>query len=331
MSFLKTKPKGALASAHQILESRGKLLSVIQKEEAGLSELIKQRVAADRALIVAETAEVLGDPADVPAAQKQVDAVMAAISKQGARLAGLRGALAKQAPELAAARDAIAQALGEHTDAIKSDFEKEWAAGVAAFSALQGRRQSLETRVGKLSLAAPSSTAVTLPVDVEAPFVAKEQIEGAISELAGLDRWSTYTPATNARPFTPAGVYQVISEHAGLGAIGTLVMEASAAPGYVRHLVNIGYLAALTDSEWSESVNAAQQAELKIQAERRAAEARARHAKDGFTPLVAQYPETRAAKNIPLSDVPDAYPRPIPAQGPSTPAAPRRLSPGDLQ
>jgi hypothetical protein len=302
--------KGVLAEASKVLAARGKLLSAIQAEVDKLGDLLKRRVAAERQLTVAETAAALGEQSDVTATQQNVDEILAAIAKQGARLVGLRSALAKQAGELTAARDGIAAALPEHVEAIRSEFEKEWAAGVAVFSALQGRRQALETRVGRLNLAGPTSTAATLQEEVEGPFTTKAAIETAISDVAGMDTFVRSAPDPNAAPFDAAAVYRVVSPYSGF-AVGSLVMEYSGNPGHIKHLAGIGYVARINDAELSESLNDARQANLRFAAEQRDTEAKAQHARDGAVPLLSASPEVRSSRQIPALDPPTRISRPI--------------------
>ena len=244
----------------KLLEVRGKIIDALRAEEARLSKLILERVAAERALVEGETAVTLGEQADANAARRKVDGAIAAINRQASKVAGLRSRLAGQAPELESSVREIKAALPAHVEGLKATFADEWARGVAAFGAIMGRRAAIEGYIGKLDLPEARPVACELPGAVTAPWRTIKSVVEALDEIAGWNR-AAMMPAVDAmgngahHTFDPSVVYAITHSPAG-AEVGALVMEPSFTPGWLCHLAQIGYAAPLASLDWQNATEA---------------------------------------------------------------------------
>lgn len=268
-----------LAGAASAIDARNKLARAIETERTKLLKLIPERFAAETALRDAETALALGEAADLDAAHQRVNETLAAIERQSTILAGLRHRLAGMAGEIESQYRGVKGMLPDHMERIRADFSAEWSKGVAAFSALLGKRKALEALVGRLQLSDPSPVAYELPADVTAPWKAAEELAAALEEIAAFGR-AAVLPALDAMsasqhpPYIPGAVYRITHPASGLEP-GTLVTDAVFAPGMLPHLSNIGYAVAATSQEWQNTTEAAERAARSISSEAQADRARA--------------------------------------------------------
>lgn len=271
----KTKIHTVLKSVENTLKSRQKILGAIATEEAELQALIPARRAAEVALSDAETAGALGEQSDVSGARRRLDDAMRAIERQAARLAGLRSRLAQQAGEFKTRRDTIKAELHEYAAELRTDFAGEWVKGIAAYGALLGRRQAIESMAGKMDLSEPSAVAADLSAGELAPYKAVEHLEAAVEQIAGWRRaadWpeiDAHTPGVCQR-YDPSKIYVLTRDFDSVTA-GMLVIDVSFVPGTLAHLVNLGDAVPADSQQWKDSLLPARDAEAQIVADGRRA------------------------------------------------------------
>jgi hypothetical protein len=279
-----------VAGAESAMKAWSKAKMALQNEVSTLQGLISARVEADRALIAAETAVAIGEQADVPAARQRADNALAAVDRKAAVLQGLRSRLAGQAADLESNVQGIKAALPEYVVGLKADFKEEWTRGIATFAVLLGKRRALEAVIGKIELAEPQAAACELRDDLVAPQRAIKELTGALEQLAGWSRgaaWPDVDAAMSAsaggrlKHFDPRAVYCLTRECEELP-VGALVMEASLAPGFLRHLVQIEYAVPLASQEWQAEVEAGRRA-----ADRLSYEEQQARVHEGETPVSA--------------------------------------------
>jgi hypothetical protein len=274
----------ALLGAESTLQAREKIVRALQTEEKQLSELILDRVTAERLLVEAETAVTLGEQSEATAAQRRVDASLGAIQRQARKISGLRSRLAAQAPELEEQRCSLKSAMPSAVDAIKASFADEWGTTIATFGALLGKRAAIEGLIGKLSLADPQPIPYELPDSVAGPWRTIEGIDMALNEVAGWSHAATW-PAVDAmgagphHAYDPAAVYVITDPHGG-AEVGTLVMDGSFVPGMLNHLVQIGYAAPLASLDWQNSLESGRRAAQRVLAEQDQERLQAVHERD---------------------------------------------------
>jgi hypothetical protein len=297
--FSKLSKLAVLKSADRVLESRNRVAEAIERETAKLLELVIERAGADRALVEAQAAVALGEQADDSAARRKAEQAAVAIDRQSATLTGLRNRLAGQAGEIEGQYRAVKNALPDHIERVRSEFTSEWGRGVAVFSALLSKRRALEGRIGKLDLAEPSPSDSELAADITAPWSALAELENSLEQIAGWSR-AAIISAVDAmggriRAFDPEAIYTLTRQCDNLPA-GTLVTAGVFAPGFLNHLVQIGYAVALEDQNWEQSLHAAHQAKLRQEAERQEEQLKA-VAEPAYPPEVIEASRQAAAEN----------------------------------
>lgn len=302
----------ALLGAESTLQARAKCAKVLAVEEKHLGELIRERVSAERGLTEAETNVALGAQADATTERSKVDATLTAIARQSSKLGGLRSRLAAQASELDAQRVSVKAAMPSHIESIKDTFSAEWAAGVAAFGALMGRRSAIEGLIGKLPLTEPRSVPCELPESISGPWKTLDAIGEALDEIAGWNR-AAMMPAVDAmgdgahHTFDVNAVY-VITHPAAGAEVGTLVMEPSFTPGTLNHMAQIGYAVPLASLDWQNATEAGKMAAQRASAERERERQQAQSDLD--KPFLIQFDQAKAEaaaaenKRIKNGDVP---------------------------
>lgn len=262
----------ALLGAESTLDGRERVLEALRSEARRLSEIVLERVEAERALTEAETAAAVGEQVDAITARRKVDEARGAVDRQCSKLVGLRSRLAAQAPELGAQHQAIKQALPAHVEAIKSSFLDEWAAAARVWGELLGKRVAIEGLVGKLTLSAPQAISYEVPDSMAGPWRTLQIIDSALEEIGGWSRAASW-PEVDAmmgeshRSYRPDVVYVITNAAAG-AEVGAFVVDGSFVPGTLEHLVNIGYAAPLASLDWRNSLEAGRNAELAVRSER---------------------------------------------------------------
>ncbi len=260
------------ASAADVLEERAKLLEKLRKDEDRLEALVKARVDAESELATASAST--DEEADTSAAEGRVNGVKRKIADHIGRLSALRLRLARQVEALEKAHRSVTEALPGFTNAIKEEFSKEWAAGVAAFAELLGKRKAIEALTGRLELAEPKPTAQEIP-DLALPWSLLDSLGAGLEELSSWSRavdaplFDSMTPGPHPA-FDRDAVHVAVSDLSSAPA-GTLLVEGSFVPGVLEHMFNIGYVARYDSLRWAEALGAARLAQSRIEGERRAA------------------------------------------------------------
>jgi hypothetical protein len=269
--FSKLSRMLALKKADSALEKRQKVVEAIERETGRLLKLIERRVEADRNVIINETAESLGEVADVEGARREAAGVMTDIEKQGRLLAGLRSRMAGMAGELESAVREVQRELPQHIQSLRDDFAREWEKARVTFSGLQSKRAALEKLVGRMDLAEPVVEAIELTAS-EAPWKALSELRAALDQVAGWSR-AAMMPAVDAQagpiePYSTAQVYVLTRDCDNLAA-GTMVMDSVLPPGMLNHLVQIGYANPLSSVQWDAVLQPGAEASRKLAIEAR--------------------------------------------------------------
>jgi hypothetical protein len=308
----------ALLGAEGTLEARARIVKALQAEEKRLGELIIVRVSAERELVSAETAVTLGEQADASAAQRKLDDALAAIKRQGSKLAGLRARLASQAVELEAQGVALKSGMPSHVEAIKASFSSEWSQGAAVFGAIMGRRAAIEELIGKLNLPELRPVTCELPADMTAPWRTMDGINDALEVIAGWSRAAILPQVDAMLPgahvaYDPTAVYVITNAAAG-AEVDSLVQDCSFVPGTLAHFAEIGYAVPLASVDWQRSLEAGSAAARRVSAEQERTREEQRQAQD--VNRVGSYDldlaSQASASNLRVTDQ-GQYGRPIPA------------------
>jgi hypothetical protein len=270
-----TNIKAALSGIDSVLSERAKVQDAIASAVAQLKPLIEARIDAEAALAAAEVEAVLGSDTragGVSSASQRVEKACAAIDKQAAKLAALRGRLTQQGTDLARAHQEISALIPEYVANLRSRFREEWADAVTAFNAAIARRKALEMVVGPMDLSEPGAVAADLG-DVSAPHEKLKQISDAIDLMVAWERVAhdeIFTRAMSTpRSYDPRAVY-VINDAKGFDSCveGDLVVDCTYPRGVLRRLVLAGYAVPYTRPEDKEGLTAAEAAQNRIRKER---------------------------------------------------------------
>jgi hypothetical protein len=241
--------------------------------------------------------------------------------------------MAQQSAALSEQRGAIKGELPAYAEKVKSDFGAQWAAAVAVFSALMGKRKVLEALIGRMALPEPSPIGADSSGEEFAPYRLIERLEGEIERVAGWRRCADW-PELDAVlpgphwPFDPAKIYRLTQECENLP-VGALVVEASFVPGMLSRFVSSLQFAVPADAEeWKEKLAEAGMAGARITAEQERDREEQRQAQDANRVGSYDLEKAReaAAANLRVTEQ-GQYGRPIPAPaGKEQPSAqPRRV------
>jgi hypothetical protein len=266
----------SLGPAEAALSTYRKIEQAIEQGVKDLEPLIQRRQEAERSLRDAEIAAATGEGAELPKAQKAVEAALKAIDAQASRLRGLRGRLSARAPELIAAHGALKAELPSYAEAVKEEFAREWEKAVQAFSVALSRRAAIEKLIGEsLPLPAPAAGPCDLG-DLGKPHAVLGDLRAGIESIASMGRaWPVVAPVpgTPITPFDPQGIYILRHPASGLPE-GTLVVDCSFPEGQLAHLVSAGWAVPAVDPEVQQGLWAARQAARVLKQEEEEAERR---------------------------------------------------------
>ncbi|MBZ5586324.1 MAG: hypothetical protein LAQ30_29885, partial [Acidobacteriia bacterium] len=190
-----------LQTATSVMERYSRIEGAIEIEVGNLRPLILELLAADKELQTSETAVVLNEqPSVTPAkAAKRVDAAKSAIDGAGRKLEGLRSRLLTITALAPAAYDQLLRTMPALNAAIRRDFEAEWSAAVASFSAALGKRRALEALVGEpFSLPDPSPAPVELSPEITRPH---RRLAGLKASIESAHRHSPRASAKDVDPY----------------------------------------------------------------------------------------------------------------------------------
>jgi hypothetical protein len=237
--------KSSLSAIENMLGKRDRVRQAIASQVGRLTALLGTLQESQRVVEDALAAETVGEgtSGDVSKARKKLAAVQGDISSVGEVLAGLRRSVAKLGPELAAEHGKLSAEMPAYYATMKEDFIREYTAAAEKFSQVLGKKQAIEALIQeRLDLPMPAPTAVDL-ADLAAPDNRLRESAEAIT-LAG-------TPPPYDLPGVPkqfhydaSKVYQLrkdFSDPSGPGMpAGSLICEATFAPGWSRFLVETG-------------------------------------------------------------------------------------------
>ena len=236
--------KGAVAD--KALKNHSKILAAIEAERWRLIDVTKARLAAERALVAAETAAALGEPTDRDVARKRLDSDLAETARISSILGGLRARLAAGADDIERRHEEVRSSIAGHAEIIRREFAAKWERLTAEYGQLMGERAEVERITGeKLALGEPQRHACELSAETLMPWHTTEALRVALDQIAALGRALTAARVDQMRPgakwFDPSAVYVVTNDAAGLPS-GTTVTGAVFMDGEGAHLASIDYI-----------------------------------------------------------------------------------------
>lgn len=264
--FGKTKLK-TLGPAEAALADYNKTGGVIAQQVAGLPPLIQKRLDAEKELANAKAAQALGEPADVPRAEKRLQGALAVLEDKADLLRGLRSRLLALSGRLAETQQHLNGDLPEHERELKEGFSTKWRKAIGSFEVLLGERQALEGLLGgKLDLPEPSPASfdvaeIARPHEVVKGLQAAVQDIGQMAQVAARSHAPTLTPGASLINYNPDGVYVLRRATRGLTE-GTLVLDASFSAGRLESLVETEWAKPWRDPEVQKLAGDARRADL---------------------------------------------------------------------
>jgi hypothetical protein len=228
-----------LSAAEVILQRKEKIELAINGEVAGLSGLIAERLATEREFRKLECQAAIGGPASgLKEARKSVADAQAALDSATAKLGGYRMQLGEMGTDLVRDYEQLAAELPQYNARIIGAFAEEWAAALASWSQMLGRRAAIEGVLGQ-SLDLPDPVAVPAELgDLARPHETVTALSAAIKSIARAKSISE-RPLKSGTFYDPTRIYKLVSdrwESQGLPK-GTFVVDASFEPGRLAQIL----------------------------------------------------------------------------------------------